>query len=195
MKKTILIGASILCLSACSLSNKFKNTPPTDIKVALTIGYSNQENGLIEVVDKDVYINTWQKDNYNNSYFAHFVGDSYVYYHKDDMNNGDWESFTPTATQSKNMTTLDAINSFVGTIRRVYFDVFNVELINDASASGKDIFLSAETTKYKVKEKTYWYLDGVNIFLKMENESQEERSYSVTDYQYYTHFDDSPSFQ
>ena len=48
---------------------------------------------------------------------------------------------------------------------------------------------------YQVKEKTYWYLDGVNIFLKMENESQEERSYSVTDYQYYKHFDDSPSFQ
>ena len=33
------------------------------------------------------------------------------------------------------------------------------------------------------------------MFLKMEDESEEENSYTVTDYQYYEHFDDSPSFQ
>ena len=73
MKKTILIGASILCLSACSLFNHFKNTPPTNFKVELKIGYANQEKGLIEIVDKDVYINAYQKNTFNNSYFAHFV--------------------------------------------------------------------------------------------------------------------------
>ena len=195
MKKTILIGASILCLSACSLFNHFKNTPPTNFKVELKIGYANQEKGLIEIVDKDVYINAYQKNTFNNSYFAHFVDDSYVYYHKDVKNNGDWESYTPETANTKNMTTLDAINSFVGTINSAYYDIFNVELINGVNSSGTDKVLRIDTPTYKVKNKTYCYCEGQNMFLKMEDESEEENSYTVTDYQYYEHFDDSPSFQ
>ena len=246
MKKTILVSASILCLSACSLfGNGLKNTPPTDIKVELSVGWSNKETGLIEVVDKDVYINTYKKDTYNNSYFAHFddgsydmvdvdnriyltdgdwnlldfnrIGDinepksisfnsnynnsyfahfddgSYVYYRKDVLNNGDWESYVPTTADSKKMTTLDVINSFVGTISNVYADIFDVELANYAQPSGTGKVLGIDTTIYKANNKTYWYLDGVNMFLKVDDDSKEESSCTVTHYQYYKHFDDSPN--
>ena len=194
MKKTILISASILCLSACSLfGNGLKNTPPTDIKVELSVGWTNKETGLIEVVDKDVYINTYKKDTYDSSYFAHFDDGNYVYYRKDVLNNGDWESYVPTTTKSKNMTTFDAINSFVGTISNVYADIFDVELANYAQPSGTDQVLKINTTKYKAKNRTYWYLEGVNIFLKIDDEVEEKLSCKVTDYQYYRHFDDSPN--
>ena len=93
------------------------------------------------------------------------------------------------------MTTLDAINSFVGTINSAYYDIFNVELINGVNSSGTDKVLRINTPTYKVKNKTYYYCEGQNMFLKMEDESEEENSYTVTDYQYYEHFDDSPSFQ
>ena len=194
MKKIVLISASLLCLSACSLfSNGLKNTPPSDFKVVLSVSGSNKETGLIEVVDKDVYINTYQNNNYNNSYFAHFDDGSYVYYHKDVLNNGDWESYVPTTANSKNMTTLDAISSFVGTISNVYADIFNVELANYASSSGTAQVINLDTTVYKVKNKTYWYYEGINIFLKIKDESEQGSSCVVTDYQYYKHFDDSPN--
>ena len=194
MKKLVFLGASILCLSACSLfGNGLKNTPPTDIKVELSVGWSNKETGLIEVVDKDVYINTYKKDTYNNSYFAHFDDGSYVYYRKDVLNNGDWESYVPTTADSKKMTTLDAINSFVGTISNVYADIFDVELANYAQPSGTGKVLGIDTTIYKANNKTYWYLDGVNMFLKVDDDSKEESSCTVTHYQYYKHFDDSPN--
>ena len=192
MKKLILISASILSLSACSLfGDHFKNTPPTDFKVAFNVGNSG-EKGLIEVVDKDVYINSYQKDNFNNSYFAHFVDDSYAYYHKDVKNNGDWESYTPETANTKNMTTLDAINAFVGTVSGLYSDIFNVELINGHRSSGTEEVIGIDTDVYNVGSKTYWYYEGVNTFLKIYDESEEELSCSVTDYQYYKHFDDSP---
>ena len=132
MKKLVFLSASLLCLTACNFFGYqygFKNTPPNDFKAELSLGFSTKEKGLIEIVDKDVYINAYQKNTFNNSYFAHFVDDSYVYYHKDVKNNGDWESYTPETANTKNMTTLDAINSFVGTINSAYYDIFNVELI------------------------------------------------------------------
>ena len=194
MKKTILVSASILCLSACSLfGNGLKNTPPTDIKVELSVGWSNKETGLIEVVDKDVYINTYKKDTYDNSYFAHFDDGSYVYYRKDVLNNGDWESYVPTTTNSKKMTTLDAINSFVGTISNVYADIFDVELANYAQPSDTGKVLRIDTTKYKTNSRTYWYYEGINIFLKIDDETEEKLSCEVTSYQYWKHFDDSPN--
>ena len=192
MKKIVLISASLLCLSACSLfGNGFKNTPPSDFKVELNV--TNKEKGLIEVVDKDVYINTYQKGNFNNSYFAHFDDGNYVYYRKDVLNNGDWESYVPTTTNSKNMTTIDAIYSFVGAISNVYADIFNVELVNYASSSGTDKVINLDTTIYKVKNKTYWYLKTINIFLRIIDESEQGTSCMVTSYQYWKHFDDSPN--
>ena len=192
MKKIILISASILSLTACSLfGDHFKNTPPTDFKVAFNVGYSG-EKGLIEVVDKDVYINSYQNDKFNNSYFAHFDNDNYVYYHKDVLHDGDWESYTPETANTKNMTTLDAINVFVGAVNGLYFDIFNVELINGHRSSGTEKVISIDTDVYNVGSKTYWYFEGINIFLKIYDESEEELSCSVTNYQYYRHFDDSP---
>ena len=146
-------------------------------------------------MDKDVYINTYQKDNYDNSYFAHFDNDNYVYYRKDVLNNGDWKSYSVETNKSKNMTTLDAIRSLEGTISGLYADIFDVELINGAKYSGKATsVLNIETDKYKVKSRTYYYMEGINIFLKIFDESDEEQSLTVKDYQYWKHFDDSPSF-
>jgi len=197
MKKLVFIGASLLCLTACNFFGYqygFKNTPPTDFKVEFNIGFTNKEKGLIEIVDKDVYINTYQQGNYNNSYFAHFDNDSYVYYRKDVMNNGDWESYSVETNTSKNMTTLDAIKSLEGTISGLYADIFDVELINGARSSGETKVIGIETTMYKVKSRTYYYMEGINKFLKIFDESDEEQSLTVKDYQYWKHFDDSPSF-
>ena len=197
MKKLVFIGASLLCSTACNFFGYqygFKNTPPTDFKVEFNIGFTNKEKGLIEIVDKDVYINTYQQGNYNNSYFAHFDNDSYVYYRKDVMNNGDWESYSVETNTSKNMTTLDAIKSLEGTISGLYADIFDVELINGARSSGETKVIGIETTMYKVKSRTYYYMEGINKFLKIFDESDEEQSLTVKDYQYWKHFDDSPSF-
>ncbi len=197
MKKIVFLGASLLCLTACNFFGYqygFKNTPPTDFKVEFNIGFTNKEKGLIEIVDKDVYINTYQQGNYNNSYFAHFDNDSYVYYRKDVMNNGDWESYSVETNTSKNMTTLDAIKSLEGTISGLYADIFDVELINGARSSGETKVIGIETTMYKVKSRTYYYMEGINKFLKIFDESDEEQSLTVKDYQYWKHFDDSPSF-
>ena len=197
MKKLVFLGASLLCLTACNFFGYqygFKNTPPTDFKVEFNIGFTNKEKGLIEIVDKDVYINTYQQGNYNNSYFAHFDNDSYVYYRKDVMNNGDWESYSVETNTSKNMTTLDAIKSLEGTISGLYADIFDVELINGARSSGETKVIGIETTMYKVKSRTYYYMEGINKFLKIFDESDEEQSLTVKDYQYWKHFDDSPSF-
>ena len=198
MKKLVFIGASLLCLTACNFFGYqygFKNTPPTDFKVEFNIGFTNKEKGLIEIVDKDVYINTYQQGNYNNSYFAHFDNDNYVYYRKDALNNGVWESYSVEINKSKNMTTLDAIRSLEGTISGLYADIFDVELINGAKYSGKaTTVLNIETDKYKVKTRTYYYMEGINKFLKIIDESDEEQSLTVKDYQYWKHFDDSPSF-
>ena len=102
MKKLVIINAALLGLTACSFTfeNKptYKTTPPTNIRVDLKVGWDNEEIGLVEVVDNDVYINIYQKDSYENSYFAHFDNGSYVYYKKDVMHEGVWESFVPTAT-------------------------------------------------------------------------------------------------
>ncbi len=197
MKKIVFLGASLLCLTACNFFGYqygFKNTPPTDFKVEFNIGFTNKEKGLIEIVDKDVYINTYQQGNYNNSYFAHFDNDSYVYYRKDVMNNGDWEPYSVETNTSKNMTTLDAIKSLEGTISGLYADIFDVELINGARSSGETKVIGIETTMYKVKSRTYYYMEGINKFLKIFDESDEEQSLTVKDYQYWKHFDDSPSF-
>lgn len=197
MKKIVFLGASLLCLTACNFFGYqygFKNTPPTDFKVEFNIGFTNKEKGLIEIVDKDVYINTYQQGNYNNSYFAHFDNDSYVYYRKDVMNNGDWESYSVETNTSKNMTTLDAIKSLEGTISGLYADIFDVELINGARSSGETKVIGIETTMYKVKSRTYYYMEGINKFLKIFDESDEEQSLTVKDYQYWKHFDDSPTF-
>lgn len=198
MKKIVFLGTSLLCLTACNFFGYqygFKNTPPTDFKVEFNIGFTNKEKGLIEIVDKDVYINTYQKDNYDNSYFAHFDNDNYVYYRKDALNNGVWESYSVETNNSKNMTTLDAIRSLEGAINGLYADIFDVELINGAKYSGKATsVLNIETDKYKVKSRTYYYMEGINKFLKIFDESDEEQSLTVKDYQYWKHFDDSPSF-
>lgn len=198
MKKIVFLGASLLCLTACNFFGYqygFKNTPPTDFKVEFNIGFTNKEKGLIEIVDKDVYINTYQQGNYNNSYFAHFDNDSYVYYRKDVMNNGDWESYSVETNTSKNMTTLDAIRSLEGAINGLYADIFDVELINGAKYSGKaTTVLKIETDTYKVKNKTYYYDEGLNMFLRISDESEPEKTCTVKDYQYWKHFDDSPSF-
>jgi len=200
MKKLILICASLLCLSACSFNSvdegpTFKTTAPTDIKVELKVGWLNEEKGLIEVVDKDVYINSYQKDNYNYSYFAHFDNGNYTYYTKDVLHNSDWESYVPVVTNFENMTTLDAINSLVGAISSSYSDIFNVELINGVKSSGTAEVLGIETSIHNVANRTYWYFEGINMFLKIYDETEEELSCEVTNYQYYKHFDDSPSFQ
>jgi hypothetical protein len=187
----------LLCLTACNFFGYqygFKNTPPNDFKVELSLGFSTKEKGLIEISDNDVYINIYQKDNYNTSYFAHFDNDSYVYYRKDVMNNGDWESYSVETNTSKNMTTLDAIKSLEGTISGLYADIFDVELINGARSSGETKVIGIETTMYKVKSRTYYYMEGINKFLKIFDESDEEQSLTVKDYQYWKHFDDSPSF-
>ena len=198
MKRIVFLGASLLCLTACNFFGYqygFKNTPPNDFKVELSLGFSTKEKGLIEISDNDVYINTFKQDNYNNSYFAHFDNDNYVYYYKDVMNNGDWEPYTPATTSSKKMTTLDAIRSLEGAINGLYADIFDVELINGAKYSGKaTTVLNIETDTYKVKSRKYYYCEGHNMFLRISDESEPEETCTVKDYQYWKHFDDSPSF-
>lgn len=196
MKKLILICASLLCLSACSFNiNNFKNTAPNNFMCELKVGWFNKEKGTLEIVDNDVYINTFKKDQYNTSYFAHLKDGNYEYYTKDVLHNGEWESYTPDVPTFKNMTTLDVINSLVGAISSLYFDIFNVEAVNSVKSSGTGEVLDIETDVFNVGSKTYWYFEGINMFLKIYDESEKELSCEVTHYQYYKHFDDSPSFQ
>ena len=199
MKKLILICASLLCLSGCSFNDDngptFKNTAPNNFMCELKVGWFNEEKGTLEIVDNDVYINTFKKDSYNTSYFAHLKDGNYEYYTKDVLNNGDWESYTPVVPTFSNMTTLDVINSLVGAISSLYSDIFNVEAINGVKSSGTAKVLGIDTDIYNVDSKTYWYFEGINMFLKIYDESEQEWSCEVTNYQYYKHFDDSPSFQ
>ena len=90
---------------------------------------------------------------------------------------------------------LDVINSLVGAISSLYSDIFNVEVINGAKSSDTAKVLGIDTDIYNVDSKTYWYFEGINMFLKIYDESEQEWSCEVTNYQYYKHFDDSPSFQ
>lgn len=93
------------------------------------------------------------------------------------------------------MTTLDAIRSLEGAINGLYADIFDVELINGAKYSGKGTtVLNIETDTYKVKSKKYYYLEGLNMFLRISDESEPEKTCTVKEYQYWKHFDDSPSF-
>lgn len=197
MKKLILICASLLCLSACSFFNinNFKNTAPNNFMCELDVGWFNKEKGTLEIVDNDVYINTFKKDYYNTSYFAHLKDGNYEYYTKDVLHNGEWESYTPVVPTFENMTTLDVITSLVGTISTLYYDIFNVEAINRVKSSGTEKVLYIKTDIYNVDSKTYWYYEGINMFLKIHNESEQELSCELTHYQSYKHFDDSPFFQ
>ena len=64
MKKLVFLGASLLCLTACNFFGYqygFKNTPPNDFKVELSLGFSTKEKGLIEISDNDIYINIFQR--------------------------------------------------------------------------------------------------------------------------------------
>ena len=198
MKKLIIVSTALLCLTACSFDTTsekvYKNTAPTNIRIDLKVGWFDEEIGLIEVVDNDIYINSSKKDSYSNSYFAHFDNGGYSYYKKDVLHDGEWESFVPVTTNTENMTTLDAINSLVGSVSSLYSDIFNVEVINGVESSGTATLLYAETSIYNIDSKTYWYFEGINIFFKIYDESEQEWSCEVTEYQYYKHFTDAPTF-
>lgn len=197
MKKFMILSASLLCLTACSFNfnyNDYKNTAPTNIRIDLAIGSSNKENGIIEVVDNDVLINASKKDSYDNSYFAHFNNGSYIYYQKDALNNSEWKDFTVETADKENMTTLDAINSLVGTISNFYYDIFDVEVVNPVKSSGTEVVLNIENSVYKVGSKKYCYFDGINTFFKITDEAEKEQTCEITFYQYTRHFTDSPNF-
>lgn len=197
MKKLVIISASFLCLTACSFMSHetvYENKIPNDMRIELDVGWFDKEKGLIEVVNNDVYINTYKKDSYDYSYFAHLNNGNYEYYRKDVLHEEDWEIFTPATPNFENMTTLDAINSFVGAISSLYSDIFCINVINGVKSSGTAKVLDIDTSIYNVESKTYWYFDGINMFLKIYDESEKEWSCEVTNYQYYKHFTDAPNF-
>ena len=176
MKKLLLLS-SVLFLMGCSNNSnhdvaEYKNKAPNNIQINMVIGHED-DIGVIEIVDNDVYIKYEKENEWSFSYFADLNNGSYSYYQKTTNNGLKWETYVPVTTSKDNPDSLEAIMTLVGATNSMFYDIFNVQLANGAKASGTAVINGADTTLYNVGDKTYWINEEANICMKIATDDSE----------------------
>lgn len=171
MKKLLLLSSLILLVSCSNNSNNqsgptYTNIAPNNIQINMVVGFED-EIGVIEVVDNDVYLKYEKENEWSFSYFADLKNGSYSYYQKNTNNGMNWESYVPVTTSKDNPNSLDAILTLVGATHSMFYDIFDVKVVNGTKPSGTALINGKETIVYNVDEKTYWINEEANICMKI----------------------------
>ena len=197
MKKLLLLS-SVLFLMGCSANSnqdvaEYKNKAPNNIQINMVIGHED-DIGVIEIVDNDVYLKHEKENEWSFSYFADLNNGSYSYYQKTTNNGLKWETYVPVTTSKDNPDSLEAIMTLVGATNSMFYDIFNVQLANGAKASGTAVINGKDTTLYNVGDKTYWINEEANICMKIATDDNESLDWKceVKSYKSISSFSDSP---
>jgi len=197
MKKLLLLS-SVLFLMGCSGNSnqdvaEYKNKAPNNIQINMVIGHED-DIGVIEIVDNDVYLKYEKENEWSFSYFADLNNGSYSYYQKTTNNGLKWETYVPVTTSKDNPDSLEAIMTLVGATNSMFYDIFNVQLANGAKASGTAVINGKDTTLYNVGDKTYWINEEANICMKIATDDNESLDWKceVKSYKSISSFSDSP---
>ena len=197
MKKLLLLS-SVLFLMGCSGNSnqdvaEYKNKAPNNIQINMVIGHED-DIGVIEIVDNDVYLKYEKENEWSFSYFADLNNGSYSYYQKTTNNGLKWETYVPVTTSKDNPDSLEAIMTLVGATNSMFYDIFNVQLANGAKASGTAVINGKDTTLYNVGNKTYWINEEANICMKIATDDSESLDWKceVKSYKSISSFSDSP---
>lgn len=197
MKKLLLLS-SLLFLVGCSNNAnqegaKYENKAPNNIQINMVLGFED-DLGVIEVVDNDVYIKYERENEWTLSYFADLENGSYSYYQKTTNNGMNWETYVPVTTSKDNPDSLEAILTLVGATNSMFYDIFNVAVVNGAKSSGTAVINGKDTTLYNVNNQTYWINEEANMCMKIAGDENEniEWKCEVKSYKAINSFSDSP---
>ena len=170
MKNGILvILLPTLSLCACAPKNNddlianVTNEFPTNLRVVVEVGLS--DSGYIEMVGEDVCIKYTISDNGDNFYFAHLNNGDYKFYQNTVNNGHTWQEFVPVYTAKENPTRADALNAFIGITNSMFYELFNIEIVNGHKTNGTSEINGVNTNIYGVNNMGYWLADNPKMFM------------------------------
>ena len=199
MKKTLLFPFLLLLTSCSNGSNtdliaNYTNKAPTDIQINMVMGFED-DIGVIEVVNNDVYLKYEKEDEWYFSFFAEMENGAYTYYQKTTNNGMEWEDFDPGDSSKGNPNSLSAISALIGATSSMFYDIFDIAVVNGTKQSGTAVINGKDTVVYNVGEKTYWINEEANLCMKIGTDEDVSFDWrcEVKSFRSIRSFSDSPS--